>query len=393
MAHIIDIILFVLLAFSVAYVAFFAIVAAVCRNPHDGNAPKDERLMRFLVIFPSYGEDNVIVDSATSFLHQHYPRDKYQVTVVSDHQTPATNRRLSLLPLRLLTPVFAKSTKAQALQCAVSDAIAQGAAYDYAVILDADNIVEPDFLPRLNNSCLHGYRAIQCHRKAKNHDTDVAVVDGASEEINNTLFRLAHNRAHLSASLIGSGVCLDFRWLSLNVGRLHTAGEDREMEALLLAQHIYIRYEDDIYVYDEKVSDMGGFQRQRQRWVAAQARSLAAMLPHIPHAIATRNIDYIDKTIQQALIPRSMLIVMTVAIAVVVTLLSPLSAIKWWALLALLIIALFLALPKPMRSWRLLSKWTTALLMTLRMFRSATHIASDKGDFIHTSHHNSKEPQ
>jgi hypothetical protein len=65
------------------------------------------------------------------------------------------------------------------------------------------------FLSQLNILCSI-YDAIQCHRCAKNANNDVAVLDGTSEEINNTIFRKAHNRLGLSSALIGSGMCFKY---------------------------------------------------------------------------------------------------------------------------------------------------------------------------------------
>jgi hypothetical protein len=232
--------------------------------------------------------------------------------------TEETNNLLRELPITLLTPIFEKSSKAKAMQYAM-DQIKED--YDYVVILDADNVVESDFLEKLNDVCNKGYKAIQCHRCAKNSNNDIAVLDGVSEEINNTIFRKAHNRIGLSSALIGSGMCFDFKWFKKNVYKLSTAGEDRELEALLLMQEIYIHYEESIPVFDEKVSNKENFQKQRLRWMTAQIQSLFRMLPYIPHAIITGNIDFIDKTVQQALIPRSMLIVLTFMLACFITLL------------------------------------------------------------------------
>ena len=135
----------------------------------------------------------------------------------------------------------------------------------------------------------------------------MAVLDGASEEINNTLFRKAHNRLGLSSALIGSGMCFSYELFKKNVFQLTTAGEDREMEALLLHQEVFIKYAPDIHVFDEKVSNQDNFQKQRMRWMTAQVQSLLSNLPKIPKAILHGKVNFIDKTIQQALIPRSIL--------------------------------------------------------------------------------------
>lgn len=282
--HIIDITLWVILLGSVAYVVFFAIISLFYdKEDQIANhaAALRDKMTRFLILFPAYKEDRVIINAVEKFLLQDYPSNRYTVAVISDHMQPETNDYLRKLPIRLLTPTFEKSSKAKAMQYAINEV--QGN-FDNVVILDADNVVRTEFLSQLNILC-SVYDAIQCHRCAKNANNDVAVLDGASEEINNTIFRKAHNRLGLSSALIGSGMCFDYELFKKNVFMLQTAGEDREMEALLLQQEIFIKYAPDIHVFDEKVSSQDNFQRQRMRWMTAQVQSLLFQLPKIPSAI------------------------------------------------------------------------------------------------------------
>ena len=147
---------------------------------------------------------------------QDYPNTHYTVAVISDHMQPETNDYLCQLPITLLTPTFEKSSKAKAMQYAIKEVSGN---FDQVVVLDADNVVRPDFLSQLNVLCTV-YDVIQCHRCAKNADNDVAVLDGASEEINNTLFRKAHNRLGMSSALIGSGMCFSYELFKKNVFEL-----------------------------------------------------------------------------------------------------------------------------------------------------------------------------
>ena len=258
--------------------------------------------------------------------------------------------------------------------------------FDYVVILDADNVVEPHFLEQLNHECAKGYKAVQCHRCAKNSDNDIAVLDGVSEEINNTIFRKAHNRIGLSSALIGSGMCFDYKLFCENVYQLTTAGEDREMEALLLKQKVYIHYEPNIHVFDEKVSNKDNFQKQRLRWMTAQIQCLFSLLPYIPQAIKTFNLDFIDKTIQQALIPRSMLVVATFAMALLMTLISRPWCLKWWLLFLAICIALYIATPKQLRSHSVFGKILSLPMLVWKMILNILKIDRKNTDFIHTTH-------
>lgn len=382
--HIIDFALWFFIAGSVAYVVFFAIISLFYdKEDHlalQAAALKDE-LTRFLILYPAYKEDRVIINAVEQFILQDYPEDHYKLVVISDHMEPETNEFLNRYPITVLTPSFEKSSKAKAMQYAINEVKGN---FDNVVILDADNVVRPTFLSQLNILC-SVYDAIQCHRCAKNADNDVAVLDGASEEINNTIFRKAHNRLGLSSALIGSGMCFDYELFKKNVFKLSTAGEDREMEALLLHQEVFIKYAPDIHVFDEKVSNQDNFQRQRMRWMTAQVQSLLSNLPKIPKAILNGKINFVDKTIQQALIPRSILIVLLAGISIFMTIFMPTWSEKWWILFSMLAIALFIAIPKELRS-QSFKKVFSIPTLALRMFKNILHMDRKNTDFIHTQH-------
>lgn len=394
--HIIDILLWLLVAASVAYILFFALVSTLWKKHVSSltiyltgqvQANRKKPFYTYLILYPAYNEDRVIVSSVRKFLDQYYPPESFHLAVISDHMQPETNRQLAELPITLLQPVFEKSSKAKAMQYAMEHIQDD---YDYVVILDADNVVEPHFLEQLNEECALGYKAIQCHRCAKNSDNDIAVLDGVSEEINNTIFRKAHNRVGLSSALIGSGMCFDYHWFRENVYKLTTAGEDRELEALLLKQKVYIQYEPDIHVFDEKVSNKDNFQKQRLRWMTAQIQSLFNLLPYIPRAIITLNLDFIDKTIQQALIPRSMLVVITFGMSLLMT---PVSLIfdnhwyiKWWCLFLTICIVLYIATPQQLRKHSVFGKILALPKLVWKMVLNILKIDRKNTDFIHTTH-------
>lgn len=383
--HVIDIVLWCIIAFSVGYIFFYAITYALGQLLIIKRklTPDDIRQKKYLVIFPAYGEDKVILHTVKSFLLQHYPHDKYSVVVVSDHMLKETNTELSKLPITLLQPQFENSSKAKALQFAI-DNIHDN--FDNIVILDADNIVQPDFLEKLNEICNQGFSAIQCHRCAKNAENQIAQLDGISEEINNSLFRKGHNNIGLSSALIGSGMCFDYLWFKAHVHLLSTAGEDREIEKMLLIEHIYIKYVEDIDVFDEKVGNEDNFQLQRQRWMSAQLNCLLSMMKNLPTSIVHLNVNYIDKTIQQMLIPRSMLLVGTFVWALLMSVFEMSWAYKWWGLFALTSLSLWIAIPRKMRNGGLAQLITHLPRLTWRMMSNIRHIDSENREFIHTSH-------
>lgn len=381
--RVVDWLLWGVIAFSVVYPLLFALASLLPGRKKTRMAGEGTK-NRFLVLFPAYKEDAVIVHAVETFLQQDYPKDTYRVAVISDHMQPSTNAALKALPLTLLTPVFQKSTKGQALKYAISTMADES--FDRVVVLDADNVVDGSFLTQLNDVCLAGYKAIQCHRTAKNSDNSIAVLDGASEEINNSIFRKGHNRLGLSSALIGSGMCFDYEWFSSHVNKLESAVEDRELEAFLAKEGVSVHYAETIDVMDEKVSNSDNFQRQRLRWMTGQVQTLLLMMPFMPKAMVTGNLNYIDKTLQQALIPRSILLLLLPLMALLVTLLEPSRCLKWWLLFAALCIALFAALPPSMRTRDMLGKVLQLPGLVWRMLKNLFRIDTRSKEFLHTEH-------
>lgn len=388
---IIDFLLWLIIAANVMYVLFFSLASLLPKKTHLPSAISHQP--SFLVLIPAYHEDAVIINTVESFLQQDYPKDLYHLCVISDHMDVSTNEQLAAHPITLLHPFFENSSKAKALQYAITSISHQSSAiYDYVVILDADNIVATDFLSLLSQIA-HPDIAIQCHRTAKNANNDIAILDGLSEEINNSIFRRGHNRIGLSSALIGSGMCFDYNWFKTNVAKLNTVVEDRELEALLMKQGIHIHYAEEILVMDEKVCNSDNFQRQRLRWMTGQVQALFQMLSYIPKAIITGNINYIDKTIQQALIPRSILLALIPLLGVITTastyifhLPSSIFHLKWWCLYIAFCIALYLAIPKQMRRQSLFSKFITFPALVWKMLLNILKIDHMNREFIHTIH-------
>ena len=337
-----DLLLFIVVALTVLYLGIFA-VASLFNKTHE--APRTKKQNRIVVLIPSYRQDAVIEQAVISILSQAYPQRLFDVTVISDHQEEMTNMRLAQYPITLLTPNFEESTKAKSLQYAILN-LPEFKIYDIALILDADNIVEQDFLSKVNEAFeTAATKAIQMHRIARNRDTTAALTASIFEEINNAIFRRGHINVGLSSALAGSGIAYDFAWFKTNVMKARTAGEDKELEALLLRQEIFIDYFDNIYVYGEKKRTTAKLNQQHGRWAREQFNNVIRNIKFLPGAIFRKQYDLADKIIQWMLIPRSVMVAVILLMSLVLPFIYMTIAIKWWILGALALFVLALATP------------------------------------------------
>jgi cellulose synthase/poly-beta-1,6-N-acetylglucosamine synthase-like glycosyltransferase len=274
---------------------------------HDPLLIEAKRFRKIAVLIPGYKEDEVIIEVAMEALQQNYPNDSFDVVIVADSFHPDTIEKLRMLPIKVLEVSFEKSTKSKALN-KVMDWLTND--YDIAIVLDADNIMSTNFLSQINRVFERDFIAVQGHRTAKNMNTSLAILDAASEEINNHIFRKGHRVLGLSSAIIGSGMAFNygfFKKLMLTVDAV--GGFDKEIELKMLKAGHKIEYLDQAYVYDEKVQKAEVFSNQRRRWLSAQLHYFRQdFLNAFKELLTKGNIDYFDKAFQFIQPPRILLL-------------------------------------------------------------------------------------
>ena len=340
--YIIDWILFIPVAGTVLYLGIFSVASLFSR---ESVMDKAKTQNRFAIIIPSHKQDKVIEQAVVSILSQDYPQRLFDVVVVSDHQSEITNMRLAQYPITLLTPDFAESTKAKSLQYAILK-LPEFKIYDIALILDADNIVEQDFLTKVNDAFeTAATKAIQMHRISRNRDTAAARMGSIFEEINNNIFRKGHINMGISAALAGSGTAYDFNWFKTNVMKAKTAGEDKELEALLLKQGYFIDYFDNILLYGEKKRTTSKMNEQHGRWTLQQFQNLLKNIRYLPSAFLRKQYDWADKLIQWMLMPRTSMIGIMMFMSILLPFIYLTLAVKWWIVSSAVLFFFALATP------------------------------------------------
>ena len=348
--YIIDGLLFALVALTVGYVVFYSVTSLFSRTQE---VPKAKRQNRFIVLIPAYKSDKTIVQTVASILSQDYPQRMFDVVVISDHQKEMTNMRLAQYTITLLTPNFEKSSKTKSLQYAVLN-LPAFKIYDVAVVLNSSSIVEPEFLDNLNNAYeAAGTKAIVTHLMPRNRDTSSARLSTVFEEINNSIFRRGHIALGLSAALTSTGVAYDFEWFKKNLMKVRTSTEDKDLEAMLIHQQIYVDYFDDIHVYTERKREVTDFNKQRRSWVLEQWYSALKNIRFLPAAIFNQQYDWVDKILQWMLLPRTILFPVLVLMSIILPFIYFTLAVKWWIISVIWGFSLALATPNELvdKNW------------------------------------------
>jgi len=379
---------FALLALPTLYIFIFAFAGLFYRQ---GKSPLNPTLKKIAVLIPGYKEDEVIIGVAKDAIRQEYPKEHVDIIIIADSFQPQTLESLKAPPVRVIEVQFEKSTKSKALNAAFAKLPDD---YDLAVVLDADNLMAPGFLGKINAAFESDRKAVQGHRTAKNLDSSLAVLDAISEEINNHIFRKGHRVLGLSSAIIGSGMAFRYDYFKKMMAAVTAVGGfDKEIELKMLKEGHRIDYLDDALVYDEKVQKAAAFSNQRRRWLAAQliyfrkdfGKSLSALFLH-------GNIDYFDKILQFIQPPRILLLGAVLffgALFSVLDILMPvfrLTVYLWVFLVAACFITFLFSVPSKYYRWQTLSALGTIPKGMLLMFGSLLKVRGANNQFLHTRH-------
>jgi cellulose synthase/poly-beta-1,6-N-acetylglucosamine synthase-like glycosyltransferase len=383
---VVEILLLAYFFYVVAYTAFFSVAAHFYRVPP---LPVHLRYTRFCVMIPAYKEDTVILSTARRALLQFYPRKCYDIVVIADQLQPATVASLSEIGVKVIEVHFEQSTKVKALNEAFQRLPGE---YDYAVILDADNLMKRDFLRKVNNLIQNKhYEAIQGQRMPKNKENKISFLDGLSEAINNHIYRQGAAAVGLSASINGSGIAIQYSLLKEKLSTMHSVGGfDRELEVLMLRENIRVYYFKDAVVLDEKVSDIKSFQNQRRRWISSQYHYLAKYFREGVQALVRGYFAFFNTAVLRNIqLPRLLNLCL---LAIITLLLLPMRGwlqigYGWWpAMLGVQIGAMMLAIPREYYSKRFLSSMSEIPVVFFRMALLMFRIKDANKKFIHTPH-------
>lgn len=272
-----------------------------------------------------------------------YPKDSYEIVIIADSFKNETLVKLSKYPINVIDAKLEQSSKANSVNYALQRIQEP---FHIVLVSDADNVPEANFLYKINDAFNAGYKVIQGQRVAKNSNTSYAVLDGISEIINNHLFRKGANAIGLSASIIGSGLAMDFNLYKEQMARIFTVDEDRPLQLNLFELGYRIKYLEGALIFDEKVSNAEAFKKQRGRWISSQLFYTKLYFVKGWKMLAKGNVDYFNlAVIHNVVPPRSLMIFFLLFFAILFSFLSSVLALSWWILFAVFAFTLLLALP------------------------------------------------
>ncbi|AVM52045.1 cellulose synthase/poly-beta-1,6-N-acetylglucosamine synthase-like glycosyltransferase [Bacteroides zoogleoformans] len=337
-----DAVLFLFLSIPVIYLFICSLFSlGKYKNPY----PKAAIEHRFLVLFSVLRNGKEVIESINYFLDtQNYPREKYDIAVAATQLSEEDLITLLQMPVNIVVPDREQCTKVYAIQQAMERYSPNE--YDMVVIFNSDNRIVPNALNLFNNAFYSGCDAIQAHRMTENLTTSIAILNAASEEINNNLFRKAHTRMGFSSALIGSAMAFEFQMFHGIAPTLSGSDLTKSMETALLKQNIYTEYMEEVVCYSKKEDNADSYEARRQEWIETQYSTTFHAIKKLPLAMLKGEWDYVNKLFQWLLPSRFLLIALITFCTFIVTILDWTISLKWYMLLACITLTFIMALPE-----------------------------------------------
>jgi len=359
-----DQIIFLLFIIPVGYLLLFAMASLKkIRTTY----PQTNKRYKYAVFFPAkQGMDDAIIDSVNSFLLQDYPKDKFDIIVITDGLSESTINSLQQPGVVLIDRPGGNPGRKSALEDAMNRL--DPSEYNVAVLMKPNNTVDPNYLNEINKAYHSGGMAIQTHRLSKNIKSNLNILSALTEEINNSIFRRGHVNLGFSASLIGSGMAFNYNWFLQNVPKLKSPGITKQLEAALLKQGIFIEYLENVCTFDEKSKNVSTYNKQRESWSKSKRYSLRDAFKNFPKSLFAGNFDFCDKIFQWIMPSRFLLLGYIVIIALLLPSVEWTLALKWWILLGVLLLSFSLSLPEKSINFRTFWALIMLPLMVLSIF-------------------------
>lgn len=224
---------------------------------------------RFAIVIPAHNESQVVAQGIESIKHLNYPSELYDIYVIADNCTDATTqvaRAAGAIVMERDDPEF--GGKGYALQWFFAKLQKMDTSYRSVVILDADNIVHPDFLMKMNYKMNQGYKIVQGYLDSKNpFDSAITAYNSLEFWVSNRMLKLSRDNLGLSAQLGGTGFAVDSDILRKYGWDATCLTEDLEFTCKLVLNGYKVGWEHEAIIYDEKPLTLKASWIQRKRWM------------------------------------------------------------------------------------------------------------------------------
>lgn len=232
--------------------------------------------MRLAFLIPAHNEASVVGSCVRSILSQEWSNGSLSVFVIADNckdTTAAVAREAGAHVFERTTAEI--SGKAQAVRFGIESINQQSVEFDYLVIVDADNLLAPDWADVVSRR-LKGHDGFQTYVETKNpRDSAVTFGNYLSFVFMNRVIQEGRSRVGLPALLAGTGMGFSRDFICREGFASNSLTEDRDLSAQALDRGYRFQWIGNAVLFDEKPVGAKASFNQYKRWSSGQLAGIA----------------------------------------------------------------------------------------------------------------------
>ncbi len=272
-----DVIMTVVSAFNFHTLFYWAVGVFFTRK-----FPKAKKNHKYAICIPARNEEDVIGNLIKSIKRQDYPSELITIFVVADNCTDSTARIAS----ELGAVVYEHNNPAERTKGFALKYLFERISEDFGIkafegyfVFDSDNLLNRDYITRMNESFDAGEKIITSYRNTKNFDECWLSSTYALHWLRSIRYRhRARSLFHLATNIQGTGF-LFANELVENGWPYTSLTEDRAFTADAVAHGYKISYNDTAEFFDEQPVSVKIAIRQRIRWAKGHLQAFVQTGP------------------------------------------------------------------------------------------------------------------
>jgi len=263
----------ILIALPILYLCVVSISAILAsKNRSKEHTHSKPTPIKFAILIPAHDEELILGNLLESLSALAYPKDQYTVHVIADNCTDNTAKLARAVGWVNVHERFddVKRSKGYALSWLIQKLEKNHLFYDAYVILDADSLVEPNFLQAMAAELAEGARVLQASNTVLNvTEAPSATLRWIAMTLINHVRPLGRNALGASSTLTGNGMCLSRSVLMQHPWQAYSIAEDYQYYLTLVQQGERVRYVPEAVVRSQMPTTFSQMRTQDIRWEIA----------------------------------------------------------------------------------------------------------------------------
>ena len=252
---------------SIYYLIFWNISARKV-NP----VPHSDKFTKFAILIAARNESKVIAHILESLQKQTYPREHFEVYVIVEKDSDPTIEIVKQYGFKTFVRdqlMDGRRTKGFALQECINYLWKNELNYDAYMIFDADNILDSDYIEKMNDLRQTGVRVGLGYRNFTNANSNwLTVTSSIMFSYMNDVTGKGRSLLFHKTTLMGTGYYVDDKIIRDVGGWIFTGmTEDIQLTSYCYYHDIYMAYYPVICFYDEQSPEFKTVHTQHVRWL------------------------------------------------------------------------------------------------------------------------------